>query len=272
MTDAKAFGLELAEIVKSATRPLLARLDALDKRIDGLPVPINGKDADSDEIAAMVRDLIKADIDAMPVPTLSAGDLEALTGSVQARALEAVQQAAEAFLDTVPTPKDGEDGASVTVDDIAPLIATEVEKAVRAIPAPKDGVGLADAFIDREDTLILTMTDGRAVKLGVVVGKDADPAEPGKDGLGFEDMDFEERDGRLYAVFRRGDAVKECRIPSMSYRGTWRKGDYLKGDVVTWGGSSFTARVDTASKPETDDTWQLAVKRGRDAPSQKAGS
>lgn len=34
-----------------------------------------------------------------------------------------------------PPPKDGEDGKSITVDDVRPLI----DEVVRSIPAPKDG-------------------------------------------------------------------------------------------------------------------------------------
>lgn len=49
------------------------------------------------------------------------------------------------------------------------------------------------------------------------------------------------------------------------YQGVWREGaDFLKGDVVTWAGSSFIAQRDTSDKPETTDAWKLATKRGRD--------
>lgn len=39
----------------------------------------------------------------------------------------------------IPAPKDGQDGKSITIDDIAPLISSEVAKAVDAIPVPSDG-------------------------------------------------------------------------------------------------------------------------------------
>ena len=32
---------------------------------------------------------------------------------------------------------------------------------------------------------------------------------------------------------------------------------------MTWGGSLFIAQADTEAKPETNDDWKLAVKRGR---------
>lgn len=53
-------------------------------------------------------------------------------------------------------------------------------------------------------------------------------------------------------------------VPAMIYRGIWRDGDYQQGDCVTFGGSLFHCQAATNDKPETSDTWKLAVKRGRD--------
>lgn len=50
-----------------------------------------------------------------------------------------LNQRVQEAVDAIPRPKDGEPGASVTIEDIAPLVAGEVSKAVNAIPAPKDG-------------------------------------------------------------------------------------------------------------------------------------
>ena len=44
MIDAKAFGAELAGIVKAATAPLQARIDALEKALADRPEPEAGKD------------------------------------------------------------------------------------------------------------------------------------------------------------------------------------------------------------------------------------
>src|SRR5690606_22630414 len=44
----------------------------------------------------------------------------------------------------------------------------------------KDGVGLADALIDADGRLVLTMTDGTTKALGVVKGADGRDGEPGK--------------------------------------------------------------------------------------------
>lgn len=54
-------------------------------------------------------------------------------------------------------------------------------------------------------------------------------------------------------------------LPTMIYRGIYTAGQqYVRGDVVTWGGSSWTCREDTTDKPGDSPAWQLAVKRGRD--------
>ena len=51
----------------------------------------------------------------------------------------------------------------------------------------------------------------------------------------------------------------------MLYRGVWKEGDsYERGDCVTWGGSLWHCEKDTTDKPETSESWKLAVKRGRD--------
>lgn len=49
------------------------------------------------------------------------------------------------------------------------------------------------------------------------------------------------------------------------YQGVYRTGsDYTMGQATTWDGSMWVAARDTNSKPGADDSWILAVKRGRD--------
>jgi hypothetical protein len=73
----------------------------------------------------------------------------------------------------IPKPKDG---ASISVDDVTPMIRAAVADAIKAVPAAKDGIGLAGAMIDRDGILIVTLTDGSQKSLGPVVGKGIDPA------------------------------------------------------------------------------------------------
>jgi hypothetical protein len=137
-----------------------------------------------------------------------------------------------------------------------------------------DGVGLADAIIDRDGHLVLTLTNGRTKSLGEVIGRDGKPGLDGKpgtdgaDGLSLEDLDIEMVDERHFKVFarREGKAVeKVLRVPAMIYRSIYKDGEtYEPGDAVTFGGSIWIAEKEVAGKPGEDSGWRLAVKRGRD--------
>ena len=58
MIDAKAFGAELADIVKTATAPLLRRIDQLEKQLADMPAVRDGKDGkDGDNYADGLEDI-----------------------------------------------------------------------------------------------------------------------------------------------------------------------------------------------------------------------
>jgi integrin beta 3 len=147
----------------------------------------------------------------------------------------------------------------------------------------KDGIGLADALIDRDGVLALTMTDGRIKSLGAVVGrdgasgKDGAPGKDGRDGLSIEDLSAEfDGEHTLTLRFARGDAVKEIpvRFPNPVDQGVFREGKpYLRGDGVTYGGSWWIAQKDAPEgKPDAGNgSWRLAVKHGRDGKDGKDG-
>jgi hypothetical protein len=125
------------------------------------------------------------------------------------------------------------------------------------------GAGVADALMDREGHLLLTLTDGKSLKVGPIVGRD------GKDGLGFEDMAVDyDGERTLHLSWEKDGARKEhsLRFSVPLYRGTFASGaDYEKGDCVTWGGSIWIAQVDApeGNPSEASKDWKLAVKRGR---------
>jgi hypothetical protein len=205
-----------------------------------------------DDIVGLVRGFMEREI----------APLKAENAELKARlaALEAVD---------VPEVIKGEDGTSVTLDDVAPMIAAEVERAIAALPTPQDGkdaAGIVEALKDAGE-LVLTLQDGRLIRTGIRDGKDGDP---GNDGLGFDDMDVVvlDDDRTIELSFRRGDEEKAFTLkwPTMIYRGVWSEGQtYQPGDVVTWGGSAHVAEEETTAKPETKGgSWRLAVKRGRD--------
>jgi integrin beta 3 len=215
------------------------RLAFLEHRLDNLPAPKDGKDADMDEVRTIISDKIgelKSAIDAIePVPELP--DISAMVdAAIDARLSvkdmdKSIEDVVRMVVAEIPVPKDGidgkdidpefiktlvddavkaipspQDGKSVTIEDVAPLITAEVEKRVSDLPVPKDGkdgidgrdgidgkdglpgirgidgadgkdgLGLAGAMIDRSGELVVTLTNGEIKNLGPVVGKDVDEA------------------------------------------------------------------------------------------------
>lgn len=252
--------------VEAATGPLIARIEALETRLkeaEARPASITEESFLAQLEAVEARAVTRSD-EAMR-EILEAGqkipELPELP-DIGAMVSDAVAEAVAALPDPVP----GEDGKSVTLDDVAPMIAEAVEKAVKAIPPAKDGIGLAGAMIDRDGNLVVTLTNGETKRLGPVVGKDAEPAEPGRDGLGFEDLEFTaDGEGRPVAKFQRGDLVKSVVLPCIIDRGPYRATEnYQKGDAVSYGGSLWIAQEATTEKPDGGKGWRLAVKKGRD--------
>lgn len=82
-----------------------------------------------------------------------------------------------------------------------------------------------------------------------------------------EERESDIEDGRFIertTVYTDGaEFTRRVKTATPIYQGVWKDGDYLKGDCVTWAGSSFIAQRDTSDKPETSDAWRLSVKRGR---------
>lgn len=102
------------------------------------------------------------------------GRADATAGQLGQLVADAVSSVVYEAVAAIPTPAPGKDADPVVT---AQLVRGEVAKAVAAVPVPKDGVGLAGAFIARDGGLVLTLSDGKAVPLGTVVGRDADPEE-----------------------------------------------------------------------------------------------
>ena len=267
MIDATAFGAELAGIVKAAVAPVVARLELIEKRINDLPLP---KDTEPEQVAALVRDQIKADIDAVRdevkalVPGMTEEQFAAQLGEIESRVADRAEKSIKAAVSALPPAKDGAPGKSVTAEELTPIVAAEVQKAVSAIPAAKDGVGLAGALIDRDGQLVVTLTNGDTKALGAVVGG------KGADGIGFDDMTVEyDGERRLSLVFARGEEERAFSfdLPMMIDRGVFVDGtQYATGDTVTFGGSIWVAQKSQPDgKPGLSEDWRLAVKKGRNA-------
>jgi len=108
----------------------------------------------------------------------------------------------------------------------------------------------------------VTLTNGETRNLGPVVGKDGDPGKP---GIGFEDIDLLDTDEGVILRFMRGEDVKDFRLPIIIDRGVYKEGrTYRPGDGVTWGGSFWICQEETTDKPDSGKGFRLAVKKGRD--------
>lgn len=129
------------------------------------------------------------------------------------------------------------------------------------------GIGVAGAVIDRSGELILTLSDGHVQKLGMVVGADGKDGAPGRDGFGFDDLQFDYDGERTVTLrFIRSDQSKEfaVRLPVPIDRGPWREGErYERGDGVSWSGSFWIAQEDDPGRPEQDKGWRLSAKAGQ---------
>lgn len=158
----------------------------------------------------------------------------------------------------------------------------------------QDGAGLADALIDRDGRLVLTLSDGRTKELGIIVGKDGAPGLDGKDGapglngkdgspglngkdgadgmngqdgVGFDDLDLVFDETKGYSLrFQRGDQVKDFPIPLPFDANVWQSGRmYPKGAGTTRTGAWWIAQRDTMGRPGDEGSgWRLAVKGGKD--------
>jgi hypothetical protein len=168
-------------------------------------------------------------------------------------------------------------GKSVTAEEVLPALTAEVQKAIAALPIPKDGEPGKDSKVTAEDFRTLFEAEIAKALLDVerrardVIDKAIDRIETpkdGRDGFGFDDMDvLYDGERTITLKFVRGELVKQFpfKLPVPIDRGVWKPGQkYERGDSVSFGGSTFIAQRDTDSKPETDDSFRLSVKRGRD--------
>ncbi|MBD9640745.1 hypothetical protein IB277_31090 [Ensifer sp. ENS07] len=186
MIDAKAFGLELAGIVKAQLDPIAVRLEALERRLDTLPMP-----RDLGEELADLKSAVDAIGVAPDVP-----DFDAL-----------VSEEVERQVSALPAAKNGEPGndgiglAGAMIDRDGNLIIT----ATNGIPynlgkvVGKDGEPGKDGFSlsDFDATL---MDDGRTVLLSFERGEQSFKVE-----LGIPVMIY--RGVHREGTYRKGDTV-----------------------------------------------------------------
>jgi hypothetical protein len=255
MIDPVEFGKQMGALVREGLAPVLKRLDELESR-----QPERGEKGEPGERGAdaepLDADLIVSDVMAM---ILGGESLKTLVD------LQVSESMAE-WLKANPI-QNGLDGAPGPQGPQGP----DGQKGA-------DGIGLADALIDREGALVVTMTDGRHKSLGVVVGKDGNHGEKGmdgKDGLSFETVSGEYDASRGYVLtLSAGDRTKELVLPYLTHKGFWSEGKQVKAaESITHDGALWIAKRDTTAKPciENADDWALAARKGRDGRDGKDG-
>lgn len=266
--DPEIFGRAMGEAIVKQIAPLKERINSLEKQLAEVALAQENQDRKGRDMAA-VRAMVEEAVKAIPAP--AAGKDGA----------------------------NGKDGASVTLEDVRPLIAEfanalhdevsqKLDSAIKNLPVPKDGrdgndgqngekgadgAGIADLLTDRDGALVATFTDGRMKNLGVIVGKDGRDGvdgRDGKDGIGLEEFELEYLPDSHEISVKAACAgrVKEMRYPAGGIRpaGYWREGTKAKaGEAWVHDGSMYIATEDTAEKPAPNAKgWIIGARRGRD--------
>lgn len=247
--QAKALAPVLRGMVDKAFTALSDRMEAIERRIQGLPD---------------VESLVAKAVSELPAPK---DGKDADPAAVERAVLEAISK--------IEPPKDGRDGkdgepgSSVSPEDVRPIVAAEVAKAIDALPQAKDGEPGRDG---RDGQPGLPGRDG-------VDGREGQPGLDGKngeDGLGFDDLSVEYDGERTVSLlFTRGEVVKrfDLSLPVVIDRGVYRHDEkHARGDAVSYGGGLWIAQKDAPEgKPGDSTDWRLAVKKGRDGKDGKDG-
>jgi integrin beta 3 len=152
--------------------------------------------------------------------------------------------------------RDGIDGKSVMLEDVRRmwLDMYSKEQAGWALDFERRAQDLLHQFMSR----IEKPKDGKDGRDGI----------DGRDGLGFDDFEVQYDGKRSFTlVFTQADRQKEFtfKVPVLLECGVHKQGaTYERGDGVTFQGSYWIAQRETTAKPGEDDSWRLAVKKGRD--------
>lgn len=247
-----------------------------------VPAPKDGSDADPEHVRTMVAEAVAA---LPPAEPGKDADPEVIRSMV-AEAVEALPPA-QPGKDAEPVTSEQIDAAvlrhieanpikTVTPEDLEPVVAGHVAKAVDAIPPAKDGQDAAQiaSFVkDHAGSLIVTLSDGRVIDTGI---RDGAKGDPGRDALTLSDFDTElSADGRILTLCLENGEMSvrhELQLPVMIYRGGYKEGvEYVEGDTVTFGGSLWCCSAPTTDKPiEGRECWRLAARKGRDGKDAKA--
>lgn len=170
-----------------------------------------------------------------------------------------------------------EDGKSVTLDDVKPLIEEAVAEIKAAIPAPQKGEKGEDGKDALEIEILPEIDEEKSYARGTYATHKGGlwrSYERTKGMRGWEcivagqaDIAIE-YDGERKCVINieksNGESVvKEIHIPAILSKGMWREGKYEKGDTVVLSGSTWMCMEDTEDRPSIESkAWIMAAKKG----------
>lgn len=181
--------------------------EKVEKAVAAFPVPVNGKDAepiDLDEVASRAAKLVPVPEngkDASP-ESIKAAVLdvvaEVLPGEV-ASAVEKIEKpkdgkdadpvdpsvVANLLVDLMPVPKDGKDGVdgkSVTLDEVAPIIEGAVALEFAKVVIPEGPQGEAGKSVEIAELIPVVIAEVEKAFAGIAPPKDGESGAPGVDG------------------------------------------------------------------------------------------
>jgi hypothetical protein len=174
------------------------------------------------------------------------------TSVTVADVLPAIASEIEKQVAALPVPKDGAPGTSVTVADVLPAIASEIEKQVAALPVPKDGAPGTSVTV--ADVLPAIASEIEKQVAALPVPKDGAPGTSVTvaDVLPAIASEIEKQVAAL-PVPKDGAPGK---LPIVR---SWTDRVHREGDVVTFDGGTYQAGRDTGKQPPHEDWLCLAA-------------
>lgn len=256
MIDPVEFGKAMGAIVKDATAPLLARIDALEKYLEDLGIPTAAEAAALIDVDALAKSAAALVPKANDGTSVTADDVRPLVDELVSKAVAALPAA--------------ENGKDADMDVLKSHVAELVKGIQPAAPLPAPSVDEVAATFERRFS-DLTLSWERQARDTFDKAADRMPKpKDGRDALSLDDFELTlGEDGRTVTIkMQAGETVieKSVRIAAVIDHGTFKPGTYEKGDGVSYGGSFWIAKCDNPQgvpgSGETD--WRCAVKKGRD--------
>jgi len=184
-------------------------------------------------------------------------------------------------------PKDGKDGESVNPEKVKELVNSWLAENIKQPEAPTNGLDGVDGRDALQLDILPEINSAKSYVKGTYAQHDGgvfkasratdplDGIEPHRAGWdvvlrGVSSIEVHQLDESTFAVKTKmtggADHITKMAVPAMIYKGVWKEsnGEYKKGHTVTQSGSLWVCLADTADKPGSSDSWQLAAKRGTD--------